>query len=673
MARRSLALALLVAASPGCLRGRGTADEPVVTKIELEGAHALKPGGIVDRLAIQSPSGVGPFGFLVSVGHRLDPDAVAVDKRRIEAWYREHGYYDAAVEDVRLVPDGTGRAKVIFVVSEGNPVRVRSVETPGLEGAPELRQKLSELPLRVGEIFTYGAYDATRAAIDGALKTNGYPLAEVSQSAHVLPSEHAADVTYEVKPGPRLRFGPIFVAGSSAVSRDRIREQASIEIRTGDFYDETKLPQAQRRVFDLGVFAGVRVARGTPDLVRGIVPIVVSVREAPFRTVRAGPGITLEATRWEAGASAGWVDRNFYGDLRRVGASLFLGYSWLPTLFAPTNEGAVGKLALTFAQPAAISRQIDVSTRLEIERGIDPGYDYWSERLQVGFPLRIAPRWTLVPSYNIEVYQLSNTPSVQPGSPEATANPLLEGCTRSICLLSYLEQRIAWDGRDDPVNTRRGYFVSFSLQEGTNISGYGYRYVRFLPEARAFFPLGARLVLAARARLGGLIPLGQESDPPVVARFYAGGALSMRGYYTTRLSPMVLGTGTNTGFIPVGGNGVADGSIELRYGGATGWGSAIFLDAGNVSLASPNASQWQDVLRLQDLQLAAGLGIRYGTPFGPIRLDLGVRLPTNFSAGVPFNERFPPVPGSGTCSASVCYPVHREPIMAINFSIGGAF
>ncbi|HVI96366.1 MAG TPA: outer membrane protein assembly factor, partial [Anaeromyxobacter sp.] len=92
-----------------------------------------------------------------------------------------------------------------------------------------------------------------------------------------------------------------------------------------------------------------------------------------------------------------------------------------------------------------------------------------------------------------------------------------------------------------------------------------------------------------------------------------------------------------------------------------------------VSLPSARPSQWQDVLHLEDLQLAAGLGIRYGTPFGPIRLDLGVRLPTNFSAGVPFDERFPPVPGSGTCSATVCYPVHREPIMAINFSIGGAF
>lgn len=669
MARRPLALALLVAVASGCLRGRGTTDEPVVTAIEVEGAKALKPGAIESRLATQPPTGGGPFGIIKS-GHRLDPDAVPVDRKRIEAWYRERGYYDAKVEEVKLVPDGSGRAKVVFVVSEGSPVHVRSVATPGLEAAPEVGAKLDKLPLREGEVFTDAAFDATRGEIEGALKTNGYPLAEVIQSAHVLPSEHAADATYEVRPGPRLRFGPVFVAGSSAVSRDRIRDQVLVEVHPGDLYDETKLSRAQSRVFDLGVFAGVRVARGTPNVERGIVPIVVSVREAPFRTVRAGPGIAVEATRWEVRGTAGWADRNFHGNLRRVGVDLRVGYAWLPTLFTRTKEGPVGQISLSYAQPAAISQRVDIATRLEIERGLDPGYDFWAERLQIGFPLRIAPRWTLVPSYNFEVYELSNTPSVVPGSPEASQRPLLEGCNSSICLLSYFEQRVAWDGRDDPVNTRKGIYVSFSLQEGTNISGFGYRYVRVLPEIRGFIPLNPRLVLASRARFGALIPVSQDSDPPVVARLYSGGPLSMRGYYTRRLSPMVL---EGSDWVPAGGNGVLDGSLELRYGIAGGWGSAFFLDAGNVSIASARPSQYQDALNLGHLQLAAGVGVRYGTPFGPIRLDVGVRLPTDFSAGVPTNQRFPAVPGSGTCSATVCYPTHREPIVAVHFSIGEAF
>jgi translocation and assembly module TamA len=391
----------------------------------------------------------------------------------------------------------------------------------------------------------------------------------------------------------------------------------------------------------------------------------VAVREAPFRTIRAGPGIAIEATRWEARGTAGWTHRNFFGDLRRVDTELRVGYAWLPTLLTRTKEGFVGQLTLGYRQPAAIGRSVDIATRLEIERGLESGYDFWSQRIQIAFPLRIAPRWSLVPSYNVEVYELSNVPPPSTTTGGVTAeNPLLENCTREICLLSYFEQRIAWDGRDNPVNTRRGVYVSFSVQEGTNVSGYGYRYLRLFPEIRGFLPLGPRVVLASRARVGALIPVKQEGEPPIIARFYSGGPVSMRGYYTQRLSPMIL---QENEFVPVGGNGLADGSIELRYGLGGGWGSAFFLDAGNVSAPSGSPTAYLDALKLADLQLALGLGLRYTTPFGPVRLDIGVRLPTDFSAGVPFNDRFPTVPAYDDT------PPHREPIVAIHFSIGDAF
>jgi translocation and assembly module TamA len=666
MACRLLALVTLVALAPGCLHGRGTAEEPVVTAIVLEGVKSFDPDAIVGKLATQAPTpGEGPFGFLTKAGQRLDPDALAVDKRRVEAWFRSRGYYDARVVDTRLVPDGAGRVKVVLRVNEGDPVRVRSLTISGLEDTAPARAKLGRLPLREGQVFTEADYDATRAQIDSALKTTGYATGEVVQSAHVLPSEHAVDVSYVVRPGTRYRFGPIFVAGSATVSRERIRDQAEVEIHQGDFYDETKLPRAQARVFDLGVFAGVRVTRGTPNAERAVIPIVVAVREAPFRTIRAGPGIAIEATRWEARGTAGWTHRNFFGDLRRVDTELRVGYAWLPTLLTRTKEGFVGQLTLGYRQPAAIGRSVDIATRLEIERGLESGYDFWSQRIQIAFPLRIAPRWSLVPSYNVEVYELSNVPPPSTTAGGVTAeNPLLENCTREICLLSYFEQRIAWDGRDNPVNTRRGVYVSFSVQEGTNVSGYGYRYLRLFPEIRGFLPLGPRVVLASRARVGALIPVKQEGEPPIIARFYSGGPVSMRGYYTQRLSPMIL---QENEFVPVGGNGLADGSIELRYGLGGGWGSAFFLDAGNVSAPSGSPTAYLDALKLADLQLALGLGLRYTTPFGPVRLDIGVRLPTDFSAGVPFNDRFPTVPAYDDT------PPHREPIVAIHFSIGDAF
>jgi translocation and assembly module TamA len=124
---------------------------------------------------------------------------------------------------------------------------------------------------------------------------------------------------------------------------------------------------------------------------------------------------------------------------------------------------------------------------------------------------------------------------------------------------------------------------------------------------------------------------------------------------------MVLQNGS---WVPTGGNGVLDASIELRQALTGSWIGVLFLDAGNVSTASGNPTQYAEVLDLAKLQLALGVGVRYRTPVGPFRADFGVRLPTDLSKGVPFAERFPPVPGNSG---------HREPIAVLSVGLGEAF
>jgi translocation and assembly module TamA len=619
MARRlatPVALAVAALAAQGCLWARGTAEEPIVTSFELEGVKAFDRDDVVEMLATRAPDlQLFPPQKL---GYRLDPDALVVDARRVEAWYRERGYYAARVDRSEVIPDGRGRAKVILHVVEGEPVRVRSLEMPGLEGAPEARAKLGKPPLRVGQVFGEEAYDATRAAILRALRTTGWARAEVKQRARVLPEEGAAEVVYEVTTGPRLRFGPIFVAGTSAVPRELVRDQAAVELHPGDWFDVSRLELAQARVFQLGVFSGVRVTPVDPSAREDSVGVWVAVREAPFRTVRVGSGLGLEASRWEVRGLGGWTHRNFHGALRRLSLDLRAGYAWLPNPFNRQSEGTVGALTLEFSQPAAITRRVDASVRVEGERGIEQGYDFWAQRLQLGLPLRLAPRLTAVPSYNLEVYELSNTPAEVPGE-----DSLLENCPDTVCLLSYFEQRVAWDGRDNPVESHRGYYASLSVQEGIDPRGYGYRYLRFLPEVRGFLPLGPGSTLAARARLGALVPVKEEGDPPIVARFFSGGPTSMRGYTTRNLGPR------DSSGNPVGGNGLAEGSVEVRQhlvGALTG---VLFVDAGQVAGQGASPTAYREALSLSALEWAVGFGLRYATPFGPARVDVGL-LPERF-------------------------------------------
>jgi len=480
----------------------------------------------------------------------------------------------------------------------------------------------------------------------------------VTQHAQVLPGLQQVVVTYTVAPGPRLKFGPVQVAGTVKVPSQKVVDQVTMEVVPGAVFDERALAHAQVRVFNLGVFAGARLATGAPDLERGEVPVLVNVQEAAFKTVRLGPGIAFQSARWEAQALASWTNRNFLGDLRKLQVETRAGYAWIPTPIRAAREGVVGQLTTTLEQPGALAQRVDLALKLGGERSIEQSYAYWAVRARVGTPLQLATRWTLHPSYNLENYWLDSgyTPA------NGLVPPQLQSCNTSrICLLSYLEQRIAWDGRDDPVATRSGVVVGLTLQEGFRIGRNGYGYLRVSPEVSFYLPLGWRTVVAARARVGGLVPINESGPASIIALLTAGGSNSVRGYGNQRLSPMALQDGR---WVPTGGNGVAEVSIELRQQLGVSLGGVVFFDAGNVSDASGSPSEWKSVLKLSALQPTAGLGLRYKTPFGPVRLDVGLRLPTDYRPHVSFSDRFPAVPGSSG---------HREPMMAVHLSLGEAY
>jgi translocation and assembly module TamA len=121
--------------------------------------------------------------------------------------------------------------------------------------------------------------------------------------------------------------------------------------------------------------------------------------------------------------------------------------------------------------------------------------------------------------------------------------------------------------------------------------------------------------------------------------------------------------------VSVGANGAADGSVELRFDVTGAFGGAVFLDAAGVSYYSSSPTEYQKALDPTALQWAAGVGLRYRTPFGPLRLDVGVRLPNDLAPGVPFDDRFPAVPYTSYDDGTP----HREPIVAVQIALGEAY
>jgi hypothetical protein len=196
-------LLALLAGPVACVHIRGTDEQPAISRFRIEGMQHLDEGDLVSRLATQQSRRSPPIPIIGPLIHQvqgarrdlgqldrpppvpvfgpilyalrssgtddmislLDRDRLAVDRERVEAYYRDHGYYDARVVDVQVEGVGEGLVEVTMKVEEGQPVRVTRIDIEGLEAAPEARAALRKPALRPGDVFSVQAYDALRDQI----------------------------------------------------------------------------------------------------------------------------------------------------------------------------------------------------------------------------------------------------------------------------------------------------------------------------------------------------------------------------------------------------------------------------------------------------------------------------------------------------------------------------
>ncbi|AKF83711.1 polymerase [Myxococcus fulvus 124B02] len=662
-----LATVALLLSMAGCATTSTPPPGPKVAKLDIEGTKQVSAGDIKDRiLTSQTPWwAFWPFGG----PNYFDPNAWQADLRRIERYYQAQGFYQAEVVDSEVKPKGD--AVELFVeVNEGEPTRIGDITIEGLQALPEEergkhRERLeSKLPFKKGDIFREGPWEEAKGAMQEQLREQGYAEAEVSGEVQVDVDTRLAKVLLDVKPGLRYRFGNTFVAtdANPEVPPRRIIEQVQGALRKGDWYSETALAEAQARVFRMGVFGAVKVNRGAPDRESATVPVVVDVREAPFRSVRLGGGIGVDAARQEVRALGEWTHRNFLGGLRRVTLRGRVGYAFIPNILSTSKQGPVFEVTGEYEQPRFLFRDLRQQTSLTLEKGLEQAYDFYGGRLQTGVIWQPHRNFSVFPSYNLQVYRLSGRVSADSRVP-----PVILGCgegqTRCDVALSFLEIAFAWDRRDDPVEPRDGYYASLSVQKGGGLLQGDFNYVRLLPDLRFYRSFGEekRVVLAGKLRMGTLNPAG-DSQSSIVTRFFSGGATSMRGFNGQRLSPLAAlekqedtdgdgepDTAVQTEeweTVPVGGNSLIETSLELRYQITESIMLAAFWDSGLVGVEgfdSPRAPR----LFGPEHYHAVGLGLRYLTVVGPIRLDIARRL--NLGQGLPVATPGYIYPTSGGC------------------------
>lgn len=605
------ALAALVAAcGPPSRRASDGTVIRTVREVEIEGNEALSDERIEDGLATRERTGL--------IRRRYsDVDAFDLerDRARIEAYYRRHGFFRARVTAVRVNEVGDERADVVFEVAEGPAGKVRVLE---IEGAPDhegLRagdlRRLSRL--RTERRFSYEDFQDSKWRIRDALVAAGYARASVTGTAEVDRTSLDVRIVLRVDPGPANVFGETRVIGTVVVPESSVR--ARLAWKPGDAFDPRKLAETRRRLLGLGRFSTVRLDLDGPrDRPRA--DVVVTLTEAPRNELRLGGGIGIDTANYLVRGRAGYKRHGVFDPLNTLSIDLRPAYAFVRGVSDTVSSGFVGEATATLvredlwvprlrgtASVAYTQQQLEAFSSLGTRLGLGLARGFLSERLRIG----AGWRYLLL---KVDVDRLLDD---EPATRDRLVGENPYG-------LGYFEQTVAYDGRDNLLDARRGVYAEVRVEESGPYAASEFRYVKVTPEVRGYLPLGTeRLILAARGRLGrtlmGTLPLTQ--------RYYAGGASSQRGFAQRRLSPVVGDVAVEAAGI--GGDSLIETNVEARVDvkrlGGEWLGVVFFLDGADAVDTADGGE-----VDVTNLHWAAGFGLRYNTIVGPIRFDLGFRL-----------------------------------------------
>ncbi|MCA1651485.1 MAG: hypothetical protein LC753_14825 [Acidobacteria bacterium] len=307
MLRRLLLCACISALSgaAGCKEGSGVK----VSRLSFNGLKAVTAAQLKSVLATASSSRF-PWGQR----HYFSREQFEADLKRIVAFYRDRGYPDAKVAsfDARLSEDQKSVSLTVNI-SEGDPIRAERIELIGFEPLPEEHRRNLEtrLPLKPGQPMDRALMQASREAALDELKDHGYPHASVRLGDDPGSSDRLRVLSLQADSGPLAQYGPVEISGNTSVSDDVIRRQ--LTFRPGEIYQQSKLQESQRKLYQLEVFDFVNVEALREGEQSAEVPTRVTVTEGKHRKVNFGVGYGTEE---KARAEVDWRHVNFFGGAR---------------------------------------------------------------------------------------------------------------------------------------------------------------------------------------------------------------------------------------------------------------------------------------------------------------------------------------------------------------------
>jgi outer membrane protein insertion porin family len=521
-------------------------------------------------------------------GGPYDPDKVEKDKEALKEFYAALGYLDATIRSMDVKVDRTTNTASISVdVEEGEKTVIGSVDVTGVDDT--LRKKMITIAgITAGSAYNDVDISDARFRLVEYLSASGRPVADVVVSREV--EDFKAAITFQVREGKKELFGKTIVTGNRMTKYEVIRRE--LQYREGDLYSTSVLSEVRQRLYKLGLFTSVDVEaiNGGDDRK----DILIKVSEGEAGSVEFGLG---------------------YADVEKFRGFVQIGYDNLwgvnkQVMLRTEMSTLQRRVILQYSEPWFMGINLPFRTFFlyEYKKELNPDNKETLYRLN-RYTVTSGVEKRLSDTMKGEVYyefDVVNTTDVLP-------DVILSREDTGTLAISSIKPALVFDTRDNPFDPKKGVVAGISLKVASFLLFSQTNFVKLEAYGSNYQKLSNRIVLAFSARGGVAYGYHKTDKLPIVERFFLGGRSTVRGYAQDTLGPK--GADGN----PTGGNAYLMGNLELRTLVGKGFGIVPFLDVGNV---------WVDANQINPLKMkyTAGIGLRYSTPVGPLRVDYGYKL-----------------------------------------------
>lgn len=591
-----------------------TIISPFVNRIHITGNSEISTKELKKQMRTKEPS-----FFAVFNKPRFSRVFLRRDLAHLEGYYHAIGFFDARVLLDRVEYSDDGRYVDVYIeINEGRPTVVKSVSFS--EGA-----LIADKELRKGLLLEEDdPYNASLLATDvhtvkGKYFNRGYLGVAVYDSVRI--TGYDVQIHYRIDPGTQIRIASIKITGNETVKSHVVDKE--LTIKTGEICRLDKILETKRNLYETGLFTVVEVTPVNLDPLERTVDLSVRLRERKPAYVEFGFGVgNIVGSR----VLGEWGTRNLYG----TGRTLRFRVEYAYDLFGG-EQIDFGNLQLRniyyrydvfFQQRRFFGTKLNTGIDMFLERDATVK-DIVIRTLggAIGASRRFGRNTEVLSGFTIE--EIERQVTVRDSVGNALRDSVEESSSHIIGVSA------SHDMRDFVLNPQTGRYQIIRAQIGGGILGGKNDFYTATVSFQRYSQLEPGLVFAWRLRVGYGDSYGRSTNVPLENRYYLGGGNSVRGYNENVLGPRDPNTG-----LAVGGEFLLLANVELRfqlpYISRWHFSGALFLDSGNVwrNIDEVQGSDFRltappEDVTTADYRYSVGIGLRYNTPIGPVRLDYG--------------------------------------------------